>query len=167
MTRRPLPQAEFALGLQAPRCVVAVPAMLLSTLLAVHGAWDAAPTGWRITNAKEYKNDYSWYVRELEVYASPDCTGDKIPASKGLGSKSASQQKNIFDGDPETEWNTNTMSNVFAAREHYVGFQVARADAVHGNCMRLNQGSLHGGTSAIAFDILLRAYSRPNRPRLH
>ena len=141
--------------------------MLLSTLLAVHGAWDAAPTGWRVTNAVDYKEDMSWYVRELEVYASPDCTGDKIPASKALGSKSTSQQKFIVDGDAETAWSTNTMGTPFAARAHYVGFQVARADAVHGNCMRLNQGSLHGGTSAIAFDILLRAYSQPKRPRLH
>ena len=72
--------------------------MLLATLLAVHGAWDAAPMAWRITNANAYTNDYSWYVRELEVYSSPDCTGEPIPASQPLGSKSTAQQKFIMDG---------------------------------------------------------------------
>lgn len=138
--------------------------MLLSTLLAVHGAWDAAPTGWRVTNAVDYKEDMSWYVRELEVYASSDCTGDKIPASKPLGSKSTSQQKFIVDGDAETAWSTNTMGTPFAARAHYVGFQVARADAVHGNCVRLNQGTLFGGKAGVVSDVLLRMPPDPNHP---
>ena len=141
--------------------------MLLGTLLAVYGAWDAAPTAWRITNANEYTNDYSWYVRELEVYASKDCTGERIPPSKTLGSVSTSQQKFIVDGDAETAWSTNTMGTKFAARGHYVGFRVLRADAVHGNCMRLNQGTLHGGVAGIAFDILLRTPPGPNRPHSH
>ena len=141
--------------------------MLLGTLLAVYGAWDAAPTAWRITNANEYTNDYSWYVRELEVYASKDCTGERIPPSKGLGSVSTSQQKFIADGDTVTEWNTGTLGAKFAARGHYVGFRVLRADAVHGNCMRLNQGTLHGGKAGIAFDILLRTPPDPNRPHSH
>ena len=138
--------------------------MLLATLLAVHGAWDAAPMAWRITNANAYTNDYSWYVRELEVYSSPDCTGEPIPASQPLGSKSTAQQKFIMDGDPETAWSTNTNGARFEAREHYVGFQVLRADAVHGNCVRLNQGTLHGGTAGVAFDVLLRTPPGPNPP---
>ena len=130
--------------------------MLLAPLLAVHGAWDAAPTAWRITNAKEYTNQYSWYVRELEVYASPNCSGKPIPPWKPLGSISTSQQKFIMDGDPETAWATNTFGDRFAPRAHYVGFQVRKADAVQGNCVKLNQGTLHGGTSGIVPDVLLQ-----------
>ena len=106
--------------------------MLLAPLLAVHGAWDAAPTAWRITNAKEYTNQYSWYVRELEVYASPNCSGKPIPPWKPLGSISTSQQKFIIDGDPETAWATNTFGDRFAPRAHYVGFQVLKADRRRG-----------------------------------
>ena len=130
--------------------------MLLAPLLAVHGAWDAAPTAWRITNANEYTNEYSWYVRELEIYASPDCSGKPIPPWKPLGSISTSQQKFIMDGDPETAWATNTFGDRFAPRAHYVGFQVRKADAVQGNCVKLNQGTLHGGTSGIVPDVLLQ-----------
>ena len=138
--------------------------MLFSTLLAVYGAWDDPPMAWRVTNAKEYANDYSWYVRELEVYASPDCTGERIPPSKTLDS-AQQNHKLIVDGDVETAWSSHTMGKRFAAREHYVGFQVLRVDAVHGNCVRLNQGSLIGG--GIAADILLRTPQCPNRPRFH
>ena len=140
--------------------------MLFSTLLAVYGAWDDPPMAWRVTNAKEYANDYSWYVRELEVYASPDCTGERIPPSKTFSSKTG-EHKLIVDRDAGTAWSTSTMGKKFAAREHYVGFQVLRADAVHGNCMRLNQGTIHGGTNGVAFDVLLRTPPGPIRPHFH
>ena len=127
---------------------------MLATILAVYGAWDDAPTAWRILPAEEYDNDISWYVRELEVYASPGCTGDKIAPHKTLGSLGGSDS--IVDGNVETPWNTRTLSSKFAARAHYVGFQVLKANALHGNCVKLNQGSLHGGTSGLARMIVLR-----------
>ena len=61
-----------------------------------------------------------------------------------------------MDGDPETAWATNTFGDRFAPRAHYVGFQVRKADAVQGNCVKLNQGTLHGGTSGIVPDVLLQ-----------
>lgn len=127
---------------------------MLATILAVYGAWDDAPTAWRILPAEEYDNDISWYVRELEVYASPGCTGDKIAPHKTLGSLGGSDS--IVDGNVETPWNTRTLSSKFAARAHYVGFQVLKANALHGNCVKLNQGSLHGGTSGLARMIVLQ-----------
>jgi hypothetical protein len=128
---------------------------MLVTILVIAGAWDEAPTGWRILPATSYSNDYSWFVRELEVYASPDCTGAPIPPFQTFGTNSVDTGK-IVDGDPETAWSSMTYGKTFDAREHYVGFTVRKANAVQGNCVKLNQGSLHGGGSGIAKEIMLQ-----------
>ena len=135
---------------------------MLVTILVIAGAWDDAPTGWRILPATSYSNDYSWFVRELEVYASPDCTGAPIPPFQTFGTNSVDTGK-IVDGDPETAWSSMTYGKTFDAREHYVGFTVRKANAVQGNCVKLNQGSLHGGGSGIAKEIMLRIPRRLNR----
>ena len=59
---------------------------MLGVILSTMATWGDAPLGWRILPARDYSNEYSWYVRELEVYASPDCSGDKIPPWDTVGS---------------------------------------------------------------------------------
>ena len=55
---------------------------MLGVVVFVSGAWGDPPTAWRILPAKPYyDNDGPWLVCELQVFASPDCTGDPIPAA--------------------------------------------------------------------------------------
>ena len=59
---------------------------MLSAVVLVLSGWSDPPTAWRILPAKRYNDDDPWLVRELQVFASPDCTGDPIPAATPIGS---------------------------------------------------------------------------------
>ena len=61
---------------------------MLDVVVFVLGTWGDPPTAWRILPAKRYSdNDGPWLVSELQVFASPNCTGDPIPAAKAIQSR--------------------------------------------------------------------------------
>ena len=132
----------------------------------VFSAWGDPPTAWRILPAKPYyDNDGPWLVCELQVFASPDCTGDPIPAAKAIGSF-PDNLRFAVDGTRETIWTSIAYTAGYGgrhparatsheARGAWVGFEVLAADAKHGNCLRLSQGNSYSGWG-VAKDIVLR-----------
>ena len=134
--------------------------MLIGSILLVLGAWSDPPTGWRVLPAERYSDGISWLVRELQVFASPDCARDPIPASKALGSRAASLN-NAIDGDNQTWWNSG--EDAMEARGAYVGYEVYVSQARHGKCVRLNQGYGHLFGDGVAKSIVLRTVRGLNR----
>ena len=80
---------------------------------------------------------WGWSVREFQVYANSDCSGDRIPSFKALASVNERYAVKAVDGDDYTFWQANCSR--CEARSVFVGFQVARLDAVRGNCVRVKQ----------------------------
>ena len=132
---------------------------VVGTVLLVLSAWSDPPTAWRILPAKRYSDDDPWLVRELQVFASPDCTGDPIPAATPIGSSPHGLPRAV-DGlyDSDHYWSSAPYvagcssgcqasgaggPTTHEARGAWVGYEVLAADAKHGNCVKVIQGNFY------------------------
>ena len=83
---------------------------------------------------------WGWSVREFQVYANSDCSGDRIPSFKALASVNERYAVKAVDGDDYTFWQANCSR--CEARSAFVGFRVARLDAVRGKQLREGEAVL-------------------------
>jgi len=144
---------------------------MFGAVVLVLSAWSDPPTAWRILPAKRYNDDYPWLVRELQVFASPDCTGDPIPASTPIGSSPHNLPRAV-DGlyDSDHYWSSAPFvagcrsgcqasgrggPTSHEARGAWVGYEVLAADAKHGNCVKVIQGNFYNKCCQ-AKDLVLR-----------
>ena len=97
-------------------------AMLCFSFLAPsQGTWEA--TAWRLTtNSPTGDMDGEWTIRELQLYATPDCSGTKIPKIPGDSGTIPSGANTIADGDTGTWW---LGCNPCHPHKEYVGLRTA------------------------------------------
>ena len=97
-------------------------AMLCFSFLAPsQGTWEA--TAWRLTtNSPTGDMDGDWTIRELQLYATPDCSGAKIPKLPGKQGTIPSGASTIADGDTGTWW---LGCNPCHPHKEYVGLRTA------------------------------------------
>lgn len=97
-------------------------AMLCFSFLAPsQGTWEA--TAWRLTTTSPTGDmDGEWTIRELQLYATPDCSGAKIPKLPGKQGTIPSGANTIADGDTGTMW---LGCNPCHPHKEYVGLRTA------------------------------------------
>ena len=109
------------------------------------------PDAWRIMPATATGDmGDSWTVRELQLFASADCTGTRIRHASTISSSgSGGQADEITKGVPtypdiSGSWWQGSLGTSIQARSEWVGFIVMPGEEAHAGCVRLAQCASSG-----------------------